>query len=599
MRGLAAQMFGAADAAFGPLDQAQDLMYQAFKVADAHERVNLAKKALEISGDCADAYVVLAENAPSLNAAFEYYQKGVAAGERALGPLVFQEQAGHFWGLLETRPYMRAREGLAHVLWRMARQEEAVSHLEELLRLNPNDNQGVRDALASWLLCLDRDEELARLLARYDDPTATWAYSQALLAFRRQGDTPESRRLLQAAEQRNPFVPKFLSGEEPIPERRPSYYSLGDRDEAIFYAAAAMKAWRSTTGAITWVRYVLRHAAMEATEGRPFGPSAFSKARLKRLPNSDDVWQMGCRPLSKRVESDVARLIPWVILVASRAGDVLIEAKIATEEPTSDRLWDILAKAMMRPANGEPRRPAQIQVRPDPRWDEIGPHLNEIGIERQTTDNLDLLDALLDDLNQHLTSDGPPGLLDIPRVTPEIVAGLFKAAAEFHRQAPWRTMGDQNAIKVECERFQSGPWYAAVMGQSGITVGLALYEDLRVLRKLWNRVSPDHEECIRQAVALTVTFDPENDAHPKNLEAARRHGWEVANPEAFPTVFRKERGLTIRPPLSWELALLEGCLRAIPEFIACHEPADTTKQPLTVRVAAGKLNLVLSWVEQH
>jgi tetratricopeptide (TPR) repeat protein len=165
MRGLAAQMFdGAADAALGPLDQAQDLMYQAFKVADAHERVNLAKKALEISGDCADAYVVLAENAPSLDAAFEYYQKGVAAGERALGPLVFQEQAGHFWGLLETRPYMRAREGLAHVLWLMARQEEAVSHLEELLRLNPNDNQGVRDPLASWLLCLDRDEELARLL---------------------------------------------------------------------------------------------------------------------------------------------------------------------------------------------------------------------------------------------------------------------------------------------------------------------------------------------------------------------------------------------------------------------------------------------------
>jgi hypothetical protein len=391
----------------------------------------------------------------------------------------------------------------------------------------------------------------------------------------------------------------FLSGEDPIPERRPSHYSLGNPDEAIFYAAAALKAWRSTTGAITWVRRVLRHSAMEATEERrPFGRSAFSKARLKRLPNSDDVWQMGCRPLSKRVESDVARLIPWMILVASRAGDVLIAAKIGAEEPTSDRLWDILAKAMMQPANGEPRRPAQVQVRPDPRWDEIGPHLNEIGIERQTTVNLDLLDALFDDLNQHLTSDGPPGLLDIPRVTPEIVAGLFKAAAEFHRQAPWRTVGDENAIKVECERFQSGPWYAAVIGQSGITAGLALYEDLRVLRKLWNRVSPDHE-CIRQAVALTVTFDPENDANPKNLEAARRHGWEVANPEAFPTVFRKERGLTIRPPLSWELALLEGCLRAVPEFIARHEPGDTTKQPLTVRLAAGKLNLVLSWVEQH
>jgi hypothetical protein len=30
----------------------------------------------------------------------------VAAGERSLGPKAFEEDAGHFWGILETRPYM-------------------------------------------------------------------------------------------------------------------------------------------------------------------------------------------------------------------------------------------------------------------------------------------------------------------------------------------------------------------------------------------------------------------------------------------------------------------------------------------------------------
>ena len=95
-----------------------------------------------------------------------------------------------------------------------------------------------------------------------------------------------------------------------------------------------------------------------------------------------------------------------------------------------------------------------------------------------------------EDLKQYMTEDEPPGLLDMPRVTPEIVGRFFKAAAAFYRKAPWRLLGDENAIKVECDKFQSGPWYAVVMGQSGITLGLVLYEDLDVLKAIWAKESP-------------------------------------------------------------------------------------------------------------
>jgi hypothetical protein len=43
-----------------PLDQAQDLMYQAWD-STGKRRIELALKAIEISKDCADAYVLLAE----------------------------------------------------------------------------------------------------------------------------------------------------------------------------------------------------------------------------------------------------------------------------------------------------------------------------------------------------------------------------------------------------------------------------------------------------------------------------------------------------------------------------------------------------------
>ena len=100
--------------------KAQDVMYEAWERTTSRSRIALAHKALGISPLCADAYVLLAEEAArSIEEARDYCAKGVEAGELALGPRRFKEYAGHFWGFLETRPCMRARAGLAGTLVRL------------------------------------------------------------------------------------------------------------------------------------------------------------------------------------------------------------------------------------------------------------------------------------------------------------------------------------------------------------------------------------------------------------------------------------------------------------------------------------------------
>src|SRR3954471_11215905 len=101
-------------------------MWDAWDEKNARRRIDLARKALSISADCADAYVLLAEEtASSVPEAMELYEKGVRAGESALGEKTFNEDAGHFWGLLETRPYMRARAGLASCLREAGKLDDA------------------------------------------------------------------------------------------------------------------------------------------------------------------------------------------------------------------------------------------------------------------------------------------------------------------------------------------------------------------------------------------------------------------------------------------------------------------------------------------
>ncbi|MBV8076943.1 MAG: tetratricopeptide repeat protein [Planctomycetaceae bacterium] len=579
-----------------PLSRAQDLIYKAFEARDGRERAELARRALAISPDCADAYVLLAEEAPSRKEALELYHKGVAAGERALGPEAFAQDVGDFWAILETRPYMRAKLGLAEALWATGHRDEAVAQLQDMLRLNPNDNQGARYTLASWLLLADRDDDLERLLARYpDEGSATWAYTRALLAFRRGGDSPEARALLQKARTANAHVPDYLTGKKLPPREQPPFYSPGDESEAIMYAGGSLGTWRSTPGAVAWLKGGEKAAGPKpGTARRAGGPDAASKKRLGRVAQAFDVWQADVRQLPSWIEQEGERFRPWIVLVTSRTNDLVLADEIVEEPPSAALIWDTLAQAIQKPMAGRRHRPTELQVRPDPRWDELRPHLEEIGIGCVPLDALDQLDFILESLSQEMAGDAPPALLEMPGVTPDLVAGFYRAAAAFHREAPWRALGYESAIKVEADRFESGPWYAVVMGQSGLTFGMALYDDLGLLKRMWAGASSD-EENARETVALTVTFGDESEVPFADLEASREYGWEVAGPEAHPSIFRKERGMTMRPPLAWELELMEGCLRAVPDFVARHPLDDPSTARVTVPVASGELGLVLSW----
>lgn len=242
-----------------PLDLAQEMCWDAFESASRKQRIELAKRALELSPDCADAYVILANEERALKRAVELYAKGVEAGERALGPEVFKREVGHFWGLLGTRPYMRARFGLARSLWRMRRQDDAITHFSEMLRLNPNDNQGVRYILARYLLEVGRDSDAVDILNFYDaDGTADWNYTWVLITFRKEGDSESARDLLWAAIRLNYHVPSFLIGKRPLPAAPPDEFSIGYESEAACYAADNATVWRKTPGALDWLRRQLR-----------------------------------------------------------------------------------------------------------------------------------------------------------------------------------------------------------------------------------------------------------------------------------------------------------------------------------------------------
>lgn len=238
-----------------PLDRAQELVYQAWEIPNPAKRISLAKRALEVCSDCADAHVLLAEEqSQGPEQAIEQFRLAVEAGERALGAECFEEDVGHFWGILETRPYMRARWALACAHWEFGERSIAIEHAQNLLRLNPNDNQGIRDILITWLLMSGRLRDAHALWKRYEhDGSAVWAWSLALMDFIEHGDGPKANANLEQAMTRNPHLAPLLLGREALPDHAPDFIGIGDRDEAAAYVFDNEELWQQTDGALRWL----------------------------------------------------------------------------------------------------------------------------------------------------------------------------------------------------------------------------------------------------------------------------------------------------------------------------------------------------------
>jgi len=237
---------------------AQDIMYEAWEVESSKERIKLAKEALSISPDCADAYNLLAEeNAGTLEEAKELYQKGVDAGRRALGEEIFKGDGGHFWGHTPTRPYMRSRAGLMECLWELGEYDEAIGNAKEMLKLNRSDNQGIRYILIAYLAELGRYDELEKFMNKggyKNDCMAEWSYTEALLAFVREGDSRIARNKLKTALKSNKFVPEYITGKKTIPQVLPDRITVHGEDEGFCYASRNIEAWKKVSGAIDWLK---------------------------------------------------------------------------------------------------------------------------------------------------------------------------------------------------------------------------------------------------------------------------------------------------------------------------------------------------------
>ncbi|QNN23327.1 hypothetical protein HED60_13925 [Planctomycetales bacterium ZRK34] len=240
--------------------KAQDLMWQAMEIIghDNGRAADLCRQALRIYSNCVDALTMLAElELDHVRDYIEAMRHAVQAGRQDLGSDYFKHERGNFWLLIETRPLMRAMAQLVDGLLQWGTAvciDEAIEIQEEMLALNPNDNQGMRDTLTGCYLQRKRYNDAETLLKRYENNwMAVPCWARVLLAHTT-GYQKRADSLLAIARKQNPQVELYLTNQKRRPRQRPDYYSPGDDTEAIYCADTLWEAWKKHPKAKQWLK---------------------------------------------------------------------------------------------------------------------------------------------------------------------------------------------------------------------------------------------------------------------------------------------------------------------------------------------------------
>lgn len=96
----------------------------------------------------------------------------------------FKDSEGSYYGLMETRPYMRVYHNYVELLIMMGKLRLAAEHAEKMLVLNTNDNLGIRYRLLIIYMVLEDEDKLTKLMAKFDETNVNFVLPAVMLYYK-------------------------------------------------------------------------------------------------------------------------------------------------------------------------------------------------------------------------------------------------------------------------------------------------------------------------------------------------------------------------------------------------------------------------------
>lgn len=286
---------------------------------------------------------------------------------------------------------------------------------------------------------------------------------------------------------------------------------------------------------------------------------------VEQIPSM--VWELDWSPFEIWApDENGAPSQPWTVTIVDVETNDVVASTVTRHEPTETEITETLRAGVVRPMHSEPARPGLIRVRTTDNKLTVADWVKAADIDIEVGD-LPGYDRVYSEISSRMMGDRPKGLTEIEGMSLELIGELYDAAVAFYRSGPWTKIRPDDFVALSCSALTPKTWYAAVMGQLGMGLGLMLFDSSRTLRTLMN-ASPtgDPEKAAEMMRGLSFSLEEKFAVSPADVAAAEQFGWPVAAPEAWPAVAYIGGRDTIRPLSYDELRWLVACVRTVPEF---------------------------------
>ena len=170
---------------------------------------------------------------------------------------------------------------------------------------------------------------------------------------------------------------------------------------------------------------------------KPGNGAAFDAARLKELPQENETWEADFEALPKPPSQNKRHFLGMV--VTKKGGSILAEMQVSN--PSINDMATMLANAMLSPLSGDAHRPSRIYARYYTPWDDVCPHLKEIGIKVSTHREFPWIYHLFHERLRQMRERRSPGKIE-PTAEQAKVAEMFPALSKFVEDCGYIEIGD-------------------------------------------------------------------------------------------------------------------------------------------------------------
>ncbi|WP_079527343.1 SEC-C metal-binding domain-containing protein [Halobacillus hunanensis] len=211
---------------------AQVKAYEAYETRNDEEKRRLVDEVLSLDKNSVDGLVLRARFTNDETEKLISVIEAVHSGYNRLDT----DEDVSLWQVIEARPLLRAIEFLAELYEEKEEIGKVIEWYEELLELNPQDNQGIRSRLIPLYVGEERYLDVQKLLDSYpENDSLEQTMTIALLMIMLKMDGKDIRSQLQLAHDNNEFIGGLLTGKESMPEELPELFSRGSFEEAVIY----------------------------------------------------------------------------------------------------------------------------------------------------------------------------------------------------------------------------------------------------------------------------------------------------------------------------------------------------------------------------